>query len=107
MIFLSGGRKEEEIKLRDVPPLWKILGLIEGQMVIFTPRYGGPEKCVITELYDNYLTLRRKEFISGYQINMKEVESMMNAGQFVPLTKNGVPVMGRRMFLFFGAWLPR
>lgn len=100
---------DEKQVLAEIPPLSQILGLTEGQLVIYgtgSNYSSDADKYVISELYDNYLRLTRRNG-SGYtyrDIDMKKVESLMQEGWFTPLTKNNKPAMGRREGLFKRVW---
>lgn len=102
--------EENTERLREIPPLSEILGLVEGQMVIY--KSGGSyhsdtDKYVISELYDNYLRIRKPSGTTSYtyrDIDMKKVEAMMTDGTFVPLTKNKKPAMGKRSGIFNKEW---
>lgn len=103
----------ESTKLRDIPPLSQILGLTEGQLVIYTgsDSYGygkSTNKYVISKLYDNYLRITRSngDGYSYLDVDMKDVEKLMEQGKFTPLTKNGKPAMGKRLGIFKRVWRP-
>jgi hypothetical protein len=103
----------ESSKLREIPPLSKILGLTEGQLVIYSgsDSYGygkNTDKYVISALYDNYLriTKRNGTSYSYLDIDMKDVEKLIEQRKFTPLTKNGKPAMGKRLGIFNRVWRP-
>lgn len=91
----------EQVKLKEIPSLYEILGIHEGQIAIIEV-HGKRQRYIIKELYDEILVAANKE--NTIQVHTNIAESMIENGTLILLIKKKKPVLGKRWFLFFGPW---
>lgn len=104
---------QDSSKLREVPPLSQILGLVEGQLIMAKEKDSNGydysmKKHTIVELYDNYLIISRfptgESTAAARTIDMRDVEAMIDNKELVPLMRDNKPAMARRVGIFKKKW---
>lgn len=102
---------EEEVtfkgtKLTEIPPLSQILGLQEGQIMLYKNSYSGDmKKVIITELYDEHIIMENEK--STYKVDLKNFEKLVEEGYIIVLKKDKKPVLGKRILFglkYFRKW---
>lgn len=85
------GKKEEGTTLTAVPPLSKILGIVEGQLVVTVDSYN-KHIYVVYKLYDEYAILATPG--ATVHLNLRDVEKQIENKQLFLLEKDGKPALG-------------